>query len=662
MPDSRREDTRSHHAPDDRVARIASASPHMEDELLAERIEHDLGRQGPAASEVSLSGLIGAIPLLRSRPIALDAAIDVVVRGMLARGESLRDIEAALLSDSPEFTDSIRAHMALRSMLTTSNRMTEPADHQPLGELPVSFGPELPNGRRRYELVENVGGGSEGRVYRAFDRQISTGDRPLEVAVKILHGRGDAVPVRVIDEVARVMRVRHPAVVSLLNWERDREQPFLVYEFIEGESLDRWRKTRARPSCREIALLVRRLAEGVQAIHNAGVAHRDIKPNNIIIDRQGAAFITDFGLADEIAARASLRSGGSLAFAAPEQLQSEPGSSGNAVDVYALGGVLYWLLTGNYPNGATSQEVQRHVTSRSGPPEVERGRYGKSEQTLHRIARRALAHDPADRYSSADALATDLGRWLAYEPVAEFDNSVPRRVALAARRSPMAAVAVAGVLLATIVTMWSAWRLDAQRSETRFTMERQQLQHELEQRQQLVEQRTRTIEEARLITRRFSETARRYLNKDGDTSWLAMFSALESLSNKGVLEMPGVGAELVLGRIELVSDLLADAEQAGTRYTVEHTLWESALVYWLIRAERYEEAAKLGEENSARLAELVPADDPWAITAGALARTARLHLSPADDQAASDRRWLEDHREVLPREVLELTATVLAKS
>lgn len=662
MTDHRMEDTRSRQAPDDSLAQIASASPHMEDELLAERIEHDLGRRGSVAPAIRLSGLIGAIPLLRSRPIALDAAIDVVVRGMLARGESPQDIEAALLADSPEFADSIRAHMALRSMMSTTNSAAAPKDHQPMGALPVSFGPDLPNGKPRYELVENVGGGSEGRVYRAFDRQISTGDRPLQVAVKILHSSGDAVPARVIDEVARVMRVRHPAVVSLLNWERDYEQPFLVYEFIEGESLDRWRKTRARPSCREIAMLVRRLAEGVQAIHTAGVAHRDIKPNNIIIDRQGAAYITDFGLAEEIAARASLRSGGSLAFAAPEQLQGEPGSSGNAVDVYALGGVLYWLLTGNYPNGATTREVQQHVTSRLELPEVDRDRYGRSEQTLHQIARRALSLDPADRHSSADALAIDLGRWLAHEPVAPFDDSVLRRAALATRRSPTAVVAVAGVLLATIVTMWSAWRLDAQRAESAYTIERQRLQLELEQRQKLLEQETRRIQEAQQLTRQFAQTARRYLNTGGDTSWLAMFSALESLSSEGVLSMPGVGAELVGGRIDLVSDILAEADRAGTRDTVESALWESALVYWLIRADRFEEAADLGDRNTARLARLVPADDPWSIVAGALRRTARLHVHPADDQADSDRQWLKEHRETLPSEVLELTATVLARS
>ncbi|MFG0242560.1 MAG: serine/threonine-protein kinase [Phycisphaerales bacterium JB054] len=662
MPDPRMEDTRSRQAPDDRLTRIASASPHMEDELLAERIEHDLGQQGSVVPAMSLSGLIGAIPLLRSRPIALDAAIDVVVKGMLARGRSPQEIEAALLEDSPEFADSIRAHMALRAMLTSSNPVVATNTRTSLGALPVSFGPELPDGQRRYELVENVGGGSEGSVYRAFDRQISTGDRPLQVAVKILHSRGDAVPVRVIDEVARVMRVRHPAVVSLLNWERDYEQPFLVYEFIEGESLDRWRKTRPRPSCREIATMVRRLAEGVQAIHSAGVAHRDIKPNNIIVDRHGAAFITDFGLADEIAARASLRSGGSLAFAAPEQLQGEPGSSGNAVDVYALGGVLYWLLTGSYPNGATSREVQQHVTSRTELPEVDRSRYGRGEFTLHQIARRALAPDPADRHSSADALATDLGRWLAYEPVVPFDDSVARRAALATRRSPMAVVAAGGLLLATVVTMWSAWRLDAQKAESRFTMERQRYQLELQQRQQLLEQRTRRMEEAQQITREFAQTARRFLNKDGDTSWLAMFSSLESLSSKGALAIPGVGAELVQGRIALMSDLLHDADQAGTRNSVENALWESALVYWLLRAERFEEAAALGDQNTARLVGLVPADDPWTIVAGALSRTARLHLQPGDDRADADRRWLEEHREQLPSEVLELTATVLARS
>lgn len=653
-------DMNSSNAPVPLLREIAAASPHLEDEILAEQIERLFDDRGVDPQFLALSTMIGAIPLLRSRPISLDAAVDVTVRALLATGLSITEIERRLLQDAPEFGEAIRAHMALRSMMSTVRGRQRDTDLDRLGSLPVSFGPPLPDGRPRYELVEYVGGGSDGGVFRAYDRKSSADGRPLVVAIKQLHAPAHEVAERVGGEAARSARLRHPAIASLLDWDQAGDGAYLVYEFIEGTTLLQWRRTHGTPDPRKAAEIVRVIAEGIQAAHNAGVVHRDLKPNNIVMSPRDEPFITDLGLAEALAGGRAGRAGGSLGFAAPEQLRGGAGSTDAAVDVYALGGLLYWLLTDRYPNGDTVRDAERTVNSPDRrAPEREARSTGRA-RILHEISRRALALEPSGRYSSAGLLAADLTRWLANEPVLPFERSAPQRLRLAARRSPFAAVAVLGLLLTVVGATLAGWRLDVVRREDQLRHEREIHDMELAAAASQLAQIERRFAEARDLTREFSSVARRFVGARADTSWLAMFGALEALYAEGVLASPGMGEQLVLERIRLISELLGEADASGQRDTAEMAMWETALAYWLLRANRLEEARTVAAANVERLGRLLRDEDPWVVLAQGLDRIATIQASPGSAEAAEARVWLAANRDKLPEETGAMVSAALA--
>ncbi|HZW08582.1 MAG TPA: hypothetical protein VFF69_01645 [Phycisphaerales bacterium] len=163
------------------LAEVTRGSPQMEDELLAERLESAglaWSRQGRTPT---LRELVTCIPILRSRPISLDAAIDVALRGHLAAGLTLEESAEQLRADAPELADAIEAHLALRSMLG-SLPAPVPVETE---DLPRPFGPALRDGKQRYQLEEALGSGTQGVVFRAMDRLLAADGRPLsEVAEK----------------------------------------------------------------------------------------------------------------------------------------------------------------------------------------------------------------------------------------------------------------------------------------------------------------------------------------------------------------------------------------------------------------------------------------------------------------------------------------------
>ncbi len=652
-------DMNSSNTPMPLLREIAAASPHLEDELLAERIERLFDDRGVDPQFLALSTMIGAIPLLRSRPISLDAAVDVTVRALLATGLSIAEVERRLLQDAPEFSEAIQAHMALRSMMSTVRGRQRDTDLDRLGSLPVSFGPPLPDGRPRYELVEYVGGGSDGGVFRAYDRKSSADGRPLVVAIKQLHAPAHEVAERVAGEAARSARLRHPAIASLLDWDQAGDGAYLVYEFIEGTTLLQWRRTHGTPDPRKAAEIVRVIAEGIQAAHNAGVVHRDLKPNNIVMSPRDEPFITDLGLAEALAGGRAGRAGGSLGFAAPEQLRGGAGATDAAVDVYALGGLLYWLLNDRYPNGDTVRDAERtlHSPDRRAP-EHEAKSTGRA-RILHEISRRALAPEPSARYSSAGLLAADLTRWLANEPVLPFERSAPQRLRLAARRSPLAAVAVLGLLLTVVGTTLAGWRLDVVRREDQLRHEREIHDLELAAAKARIDQDQRRIAEARAVVQECVDAARHFSNAAGDTSWLAMFSSLEALNSVEVLAAPGVAGELMTERIRRMTALLDEADASGQRDTAEMAMWETALAYWLLRADRLEEARSVAAPNVERLGRLLRAEDPWVVLAQGLDRIATVRASPDSVEAAEARLWLAANRDQMPKETGAMVSAVL---
>ncbi|MBL4844992.1 MAG: SEL1-like repeat protein [Planctomycetes bacterium] len=264
----------------------------------------------------------------------------------------------------------------------------------------------------RYEIVEELGRGGMGAVYRGRDPE--TGQ---EVAIKVLlRGRGASPHQRTrFDREARALtKVEHPNVVRLLGVGEERGAPFLVMAYCRGGSLEEALK-RSLPSPDLVVSLGVQLAAGLAAAHAQGVLHRDLKPENVLLGADGSALLTDFGLAKDLSregeTQALTQSGtiqGTPGFWAPEQAQGKLDAVGPRTDVYGLGAILYAALCGRPPivgesliaiMAATVSE--RPAPLRSLRPEV--------PAALEAVVMRCLEKDPGARWGSV----SELGRALA---------------------------------------------------------------------------------------------------------------------------------------------------------------------------------------------------------------------------------------------------------
>ncbi|HVJ82300.1 MAG TPA: serine/threonine-protein kinase, partial [Planctomycetia bacterium] len=268
-----------------------------------------------------------------------------------------------------------------------------------------------------YELLEVVGRGGMGVVYRA--RQTSLG---RIVAVKTMLPTicvDDAAWRRFHAEAEAAARLDHPGIVSIFEIGDFGGTSYFSMAYVPGESLaERLRRDVLPP--REAARIVAEVARAVHAAHEKGVVHRDLKPANILLDANGAARVTDFGLAKLLDQAAGLTVAGQImgtpGYMAPEQALGELDRIGPATDVYALGALLYALLVGRPPFAAESaaatlrQTVEAEVVS-------PRLLVPATPRDLEAIVLRALAKRTAARFESAAEMADDLERFLRGAPV-----------------------------------------------------------------------------------------------------------------------------------------------------------------------------------------------------------------------------------------------------
>jgi serine/threonine-protein kinase len=309
------------------------------------------------------------------------------------------------------------------------------AEATPTGNRPW---PTLPG----YELLDIAGRGGMGVVYRA--RQ--TGLNRI-VAVKVLIAGAHAGPrelARFRAEAEAVGKLRHPNIVAVHDAGTADGIPYLTLEYVEGGNLARKAAGRPQPPA-EAARLVETLARAVEAAHAAGILHRDLKPGNVLLTPDGTPKITDFGLSKRLDGDEGHTASGTIlgtaSYMAPEQAGGKRKNLGPATDVYALGAILYELLTGRPPFRAET-DLDTILAIHSEPPARPRKLAPEVPRDLEAICLRCLEKEPVRRYASAAALAEDLRRWLA--------GTKPRPPRAGRRRLLFAALALLAVTLAAV--------------------------------------------------------------------------------------------------------------------------------------------------------------------------------------------------------------------
>jgi WD40 repeat protein len=303
-------------------------------------------------------------------------------------------------------------------------------------------------------LIEGVlGRGGMGIVYLA--RQVRL-NRRCALKMILAGAHADiASSIRFLAEAEAEARLRHPNIVQIYHIGEANGLPFFELEYLEGGSLDQRLDGTPWPA-RQAAALIWPVARGVAEAHRLGLIHRDLKPSNILLAGDGTPKITDFGLVKSLESDGGLTASesimGSPNYMAPEQAAGKSKHVGPAADVYALGAVLYELLTGRPPfRGTTVMETLEQVkTTEPVPPSrLVPGLFRDTET----IVLKCLEKDPKRRYDSAAALAQDLERWLRGQPIAARRTGTWERVRKWAKRRPAAAalVAVTGLAILTLV-------------------------------------------------------------------------------------------------------------------------------------------------------------------------------------------------------------------
>ena len=273
----------------------------------------------------------------------------------------------------------------------------------------------------RFRLEEKIGSGGMSTVYRAFDEKLERW-----VAIKLMHRSLSDDPLqqeRFRREARAVARLSHPHVVTVIDAGDDDGHPYIVFEYVEGETLkDRVKRTHGLPVVEAVAYGIE-IGRALECAHGQRLVHRDVKPQNVLIDLEGRAKVTDFGIAralDDGSLTATGRVLGTTDYVAPEQALGEVVSEQS--DIYSLGVCLYEMLTGDIPFKADSQVgvAMKHV--REPMPDVQRARPEVSA-ALAAVVDRATTKERRNRYATVDEMIWDLEQALAIEAARQGEAS-----------------------------------------------------------------------------------------------------------------------------------------------------------------------------------------------------------------------------------------------
>ncbi len=397
------------------------------------------------------SGASGESDLATDRSTREERVNEAVASYLDATARGQPPDVAEFLARYPDLTDELRA------FLDDRQRFTRAAGAPPAAEavtlLPDAAFPMPPTGGTvkyfgDYELLEEIARGAMGVVYRA--RQVSLN---RVVALKmILAGQfaSAADVVRFRREAESAANFDHPNIVPIYEVGEHEGQEYFAMKLVEGSSLA-GKVAELVGHSRQAAELLAKVCRAVHYAHQRGVIHRDLKPGNVLLDREGTPYVSDFGLAKRLEGDSGLTQSGAIvgtpSYMAPEQAGARKDVS-TAADVWALGAILYELLTGRAPfAAATTLETVLQVLEKE--PADPRSLNRAADRDLSAVALKCLNKKPEDRYESAAALAEDLERWLAGEPTRARPPSLAGLAWRWLRRNATAA--------ATVIVLGVAW-------------------------------------------------------------------------------------------------------------------------------------------------------------------------------------------------------------
>ncbi|TWU28466.1 serine/threonine-protein kinase [Bythopirellula polymerisocia] len=322
----------------------------------------------------------------------------------------------------------------------------------------------------RFELVERLGVGSFGSVWKARDKEL---DRMVAIKIPRQGMMTSEEKERFFHEARAAAQLHHPNIVSVHEVGRDGESIYIVSDFVHGLTLSDW-LTDQKLTGREAAELCAKVAEAVHYAHEQGVIHRDLKPANIMIDGDREPHLMDFGLARRDMGEMTVTIDGQLlgtpAYMSPEQAQGEAHKADRRSDIYSLGVILFQLLTGELPfRGNTRMLIHQVINDE--PPSPRKLNANVSHD-LETITLKCLEKEPQERYANARELADELQRYLRGEPIHARPLSRLERCWRLCQRRPL----VAG-LSAAIVFLLIAATLSATVAAARFrslALEREQ--------------------------------------------------------------------------------------------------------------------------------------------------------------------------------------------
>lgn len=320
-----------------------------------------------------------------------------------------------------------------------------------------------------YEILREVGRGGMGVVYKAREHKLNR-----IVALKmILNGRFSSSDhlARFRTETQAVAHLQHPNIVQIHQVGEFEGTPYCAFEFMEGGSLSMKVSRNPQPP-RVAAELVEALARAIHSAHSRGIVHRDLKPDNILLTADGTPKVSDFGLAKRMESESGQTQTGAILgtpnYMAPEQAAGNTRHVGPAADVWSLGAILYYMLTGQPPfQGDTVIDTLDLVRSDDPiPPSRTRPELSCDLET---ICLKCLEKAPANRYDSAKTLADDLRRFLDHEPIQARPVSTVERIVRKIKRRPMT-VALVGLLIVvmTLLAFSLVWlsRLESSSGQT----------------------------------------------------------------------------------------------------------------------------------------------------------------------------------------------------